>query len=107
MGLTLFFKITNVKNNMNLFTGIDDDDCENTLIGDEVLSMTASTSKILTGWDFKVTNLHLFSWYLYYNGQSQAQKEVTLTSLMTGVSGTNVLSGYTWEGESEGVVGPR
>ena len=61
MGLTLFFKITNVKNNMNLFTGIDDDDCENTLIGDEVLSMTASTSKILTGWDFKVTNLHLFS----------------------------------------------
>jgi len=57
---------------MRVWTGIDDDDCENTLIGDEVLSMTASTSKILTG-----------------------------------VSGTNVLSGYTWEGESEGVVGPR
>ena len=24
-----------------------------------------------------------------------------------GVSGTNVLSGYNWEGEGEGVVGPR
>ena len=51
---------------MNLFTGIDDDDCENTLIGDEVLSMTASTSKILTGWDFKVTNFHLFSFLNIY-----------------------------------------
>ena len=53
-------------------SGIDDDDCENTLIGDEVLAMTASNDKIFTG-----------------------------------VSGTNVLSGYNWEGDSEGVVGPR
>ena len=52
--------------------GIDDDDCENTLIGDEVLAMAASTSKIFTG-----------------------------------VAGTNVLSGYNWDGEGEGVVGPR
>ena len=27
--------------------GIDDDDCENTLIGDEVLAMAASTAKIV------------------------------------------------------------
>ena len=52
--------------------GIDDDDCENTLIGDEVLAMAASTAKIFTG-----------------------------------VAGTNVLSGYNWDGEGEGVVGPR
>ena len=53
-------------------SGIDDDDCENTLIGDEVLSMAASQTRVFTG-----------------------------------VSGTNVLSAYNWDGESEGVVGPR
>ena len=52
--------------------GIDDDDCENTLIGDEVLSLAVSQTRIFTG-----------------------------------VSGTNVLSAYNWEGEGEGVVGPR
>ena len=27
--------------------------------------------------------------------------------IFTGVAGTNVLSGYNWDGEGEGVVGPR
>ena len=56
----------------NNCVGIEDDDCENYLIGDRVLSMCASDTRIYTG-----------------------------------VSGTNVISGYNWEGESEGVIGPR
>ena len=28
------------------------------------------------------------------------------TKIFTGISGTNVISGYNWDGESEGVVGP-
>ena len=57
---------------LRIWTGIDDDDCESFLIGDEVLSVALSDAKIFAG-----------------------------------VSGTNVLSGFNWEGESEGVVGPR
>ena len=57
---------------MRVWTGIDDDDCECHLIGDEVLAVSLCDSKIFAG-----------------------------------VSGTNVLSGFNWEGDSEGVVGPR
>ena len=57
---------------LRIWTGIGDDDCESFLIGDEVLSVALSDSKIFAG-----------------------------------VGGTNVLSGLNWEGESEGVVGPR
>ena len=57
---------------MRIWAGIDDDDCESFLIGDEVLSVALNNSKIFAG-----------------------------------VGGTNVLSGFNWEGESEGVVGPR
>lgn len=57
---------------MRVWTGVDDDDCENHLIGDEGLAVCVSEKKIFVG-----------------------------------SSGTNVLSGYSWEGDSEGVVGPR
>ena len=57
---------------MRVWAGIDDDDCECHLIGDEVLAVSLCDAKIFAG-----------------------------------VSGTNVLSGFNWEGESEGVVGPR
>ena len=57
---------------LRVWAGIEDDDCESHLIGDEVLAVALSDSKIFAG-----------------------------------VGGTNVLSGYDWEGESEGVVGPR
>ena len=57
---------------MRVWAGIDDDDCESHLIGDEVLGVALCDGKIFAG-----------------------------------VSGTNVLSGYNWEGESVGVVGPR
>ena len=57
---------------MRVWAGVDDDDCENHLIGDEGLAVCVSDKKIFVG-----------------------------------SSGTNVLSGYSWEGDSEGVVGPR
>ena len=57
---------------LRVWAGIDDDDCDCHLIGDEVLAVALCDSKIFAG-----------------------------------VSGTNVLSGFNWEGESEGVVGPR
>jgi len=57
---------------MRIWSGIDDDDCENHLIGDEGLAVCVSEKKIFVG-----------------------------------SSGTNVLSGYSWDGDSEGVVGPR
>ena len=57
---------------MRIWAGIDDDDCESFLIGDEVLSVALNKTKIFAG-----------------------------------IGGTNVLSGFNWEGESEGVVGPR
>jgi len=57
---------------MRVWAGVDDDDCENHLIGDEGLAVCVSEKKIFVG-----------------------------------SSGTNVLSGYSWEGDSEGVVGPR
>jgi len=57
---------------MRVWAGVDDDDCENHLIGDEGLAVCVSEKKIFVG-----------------------------------TSGTNVLSGYSWDGDSEGVVGPR
>ena len=57
---------------LRVWAGIEDDEPESHLIGDEVLAVALSDSKIFAG-----------------------------------VGGTNVLSGFNWEGESEGVVGPR
>jgi len=57
---------------MRVWAGIDDDDCENHLIGDEGRAVCVSDKKIFVG-----------------------------------SSGTNMLSGYNWDGDSEGVVGPR
>ena len=57
---------------LRVWAGIDDDDCQSHLIGDEALAVALCDAKIFTS-----------------------------------VGGTNVLSGYNWEGDSEGVVGPR
>jgi len=67
-------KIVTIGNDgeMRIWAGVDDDDCENHLIGEEGLAVCVSDKKIFVG-----------------------------------ASGTNVLSGYNWEGDSEGVVGPR
>jgi hypothetical protein len=57
---------------MRVWVRVDDEDCENHLIGVEGLAVCVSDKKILVG-----------------------------------SSGINVLSGYSWEGDNEGVVGPR
>ena len=57
---------------LRVWAGVDDDDCESFLVGDEGLAVCVSEKKIFVG-----------------------------------SSSTNVLSGYSWELDSEGVVGPR
>jgi WD40 repeat protein len=57
---------------LRVWAGVDDDDCESFLVGDEGLAVSVSDKKIFVG-----------------------------------CSSTNVLSGYSWELDSEGVVGPR
>jgi len=57
---------------LRVWAGVDDDDCESFLVGDEGLAVCVSDKKIFVG-----------------------------------SSSTNVLSGYSWELDSEGVVGPR